>query len=220
VTRLIISRHGQTVWNVQNRIQGQTDVDLDDTGRAQAAVAAAVLAAGPADLLLSSDLRRARDTAGALAALTGLPVEVDTRFREREYGAWEGLTHEQISARWPKEFERWKSGAPVPECGVEDVADVAKRVGAALLDAADRVGPAGTVVVVSHGGAARQGMGAVLGWPGEVIRGVGPLGNCHWAELRGSAVAGWRLHAHNVGPRPELINRPGTLTALTTSDSS
>jgi probable phosphoglycerate mutase len=192
---------------MRNRIQGQTDVELDDTGHAQAAVAAAVLATEHADVLLSSDLRRARATAGALAALTGLPVEVDTRLREREYGAWEGLTHEQISARWPEEFGRWKAGEPVPECGLEDVADVAKRVGSALLDAADRVGQAGTVVVVSHGGAARQGMGAVLGWSGEVVRDVGPLGNCHWAELRGSAAAGWRLHAHNVGPRPGLIIR-------------
>jgi len=205
VTRLIIWRHGQTVWNLHNRIQGQTDVDLDDTGRTQAAAAAAALAAERADVLLSSDLRRARDTAGALAALTGSPVDVDNRLREREYGAWEGLTHEQISARWPEEFLRWKSGGPVPECGLEDMADVAKRVGAALLDAADRVGQTGTVVVVSHGGAARQGMGAVLGWPLEVARSVGPLGNCHWAELRGSATTGWRLYAHNVGPRPGLV---------------
>ncbi len=201
MTRLVIWRHGQTVWNKQNRIQGQTDVDLDDTGRAQAAVAAELLAMEPVDLLLSSDLRRARDTAEALAAVSGLPVEVDNRLREREYGAWEGLTHEQISARWPQEFQRWKAGEPVPECGLEDVADVGKRVGAALLDAADRAGQPGTVVVVTHGGAARQGMGAVLKWPGPVVRDIGPLGNCHWAELRGGASGTWRLHAHNVGPR-------------------
>lgn len=200
MSRLVIWRHGQTVWNLQNRIQGQTDVDLDDTGRSQAAVAAALLAAEPIDLLVSSDLRRAGDTAGALAALTGLPVEVDNRLREREYGEWEGLTHEQIRARWPEQFQRWKAGGPVPECGVEDADEVAKRVGAALMDAVDRARD-GTVVVVSHGGAARQGIGAVLKWPAEVVRDIGPLGNCHWAELRSSASGAWRLYAHNVGPR-------------------
>jgi probable phosphoglycerate mutase len=208
VTRLIIWRHGQTVWNTQNRIQGQTDVDLDDTGRVQAATAAATLAMEPVDLLLSSDLRRARDTASALTAASGLPVEVDNRLREREYGAWEGLTHEQISTRWPHEFHLWKAGEPVPECGLEDVADVAKRVGAALLDAADRVGQMGTVVVVTHGGAARQGMGAVLRWPGEVVRDIGPLGNCHWAELRHGMSGTWRLYAHNVGLRHAGIVGP------------
>ncbi|MGH3647762.1 MAG: histidine phosphatase family protein [Micromonosporaceae bacterium] len=199
MTRLIIWRHGRTIWNLQNRIQGQTDVALDELGREQATTAAALLASENADLLVSSDLSRARDTAGALAALTGLPIGVDNRLRERQYGEWEGLTHEEISARWPAEFERWKGGEPIPECGLENPEDVSKRMGEALLDLVDQVGN-GTLVVVSHGGSARQGMGAVLGWPYHVVRAIGPLGNCHWAELRGGGSA-WRLHAHNVGPR-------------------
>lgn len=199
MTRLIIWRHGRTIWNLQNRIQGQTDVALDETGREQAAAAAELLATENADLLVSSDLRRARGTAGALAALTGLPVGVDARLRERQYGEWEGLTHAEISSQWPTEFERWKHGEPIPECGLENPEDVGKRVGAALLDLVDQAGD-GTLVVVSHGGSARHGMGAVLGWPSAVVRAIGPLGNCHWAELRGGGST-WRLHSHNVGPR-------------------
>ena len=82
MTRLIIWRHGQTSWNLQHRIQGQQDTSLDDTGRAQAAAAAGLLAAEQVDLLISSDLRRARETAETLAAVTGLPVEFDSRLRE------------------------------------------------------------------------------------------------------------------------------------------
>lgn len=200
MTRLIVWRHGQTSWNLQNRIQGQQDTSLDDTGRAQAEAAAQLLAAEHADLLVSSDLRRAQHTATALAALTGLPIALEPRLRERSYGEWEGLTHAQISARWPEEFARWRRGEPVPECGLENPEDVAKRVGAALSDFAEQAGD-GVLVVVSHGGAARQGIGAVLGWPTSVVRAIGPLGNCHWSELRGATGRGWRLQAHNVGPR-------------------
>ena len=199
MTRLIIWRHGQTTWNVENRIQGQQDVPLDDTGRAQAEAAADMLAAERVDLVVSSDLRRARDTAAAFTARTGLPVHTDQRLRERAYGDWEGLTHDEITRRWPEEFARWKRGENVPECRLEDPSDVAKRVREALLDFVDQVGD-GTLLVVCHGGAARQGMGAVLEWPTSVIRAIGPLANCHWSELRRDK-RGWRLSAHNVGPR-------------------
>ncbi|MGH3712586.1 MAG: histidine phosphatase family protein [Micromonosporaceae bacterium] len=216
MTRLIIWRHGQTIWNRQNRIQGQTDVPLDETGQQQASAAAELLATEAVDLLVSSDLGRARETAHALSALNGLPVEIDNRLRERQYGEWEGLTHEEISARWPTEFARWKTGQPIPECGLEDPDDVAKRVGDALLDLVEQAGD-GTLVVVSHGGSARQGMGAVLGWPYHVVRAIGPLANCHWTELRG-ATPYWRLHAHNVGPRP-VAHLPGARRQSTAGTS-
>jgi probable phosphoglycerate mutase len=68
---------------------------------------------------------------------------------------------------------------------------------AALLDVAGRA-PGGTVVVVTHGGAARRGVGALLGWPDRVVSTLGSLVNCHWTELRRGR-AGWRLIAHNIG---------------------
>ena len=89
------------------------------------------------------------------------------------------------------------------------VAGVAKRVGAALSDAADAV-PGGTVVVATHGGAARQGCGHLLGWEHAVLRTIGSLQNCHWTELRHDDARGWHLRAHNVGQ----ISVPATTEAV------
>jgi len=200
VTRLIVWRHGQTVWNQQQRIQGQTDVDLDDVGRQQAAAAAQLLVAKNPDLIVSSDLRRAQDTAQALATLTGLPVDTDSRLRERVYGLWEGLTHPEIEARWPEKFQQWRRGEPVTDVGIESYDDVGKRVSAALADIAERA-QGGTAVVVTHGGAARHGVGAFLGWANTVPHTLGPLANCHWIELRQGRGGAWRMETYNVGPQ-------------------
>jgi probable phosphoglycerate mutase len=89
MTRLIIWRHGNTDWNAANRVQGQTDVPLNDLGREQALAAAPLLAALRPDAIVASDLSRAADTAAALAAPTGLPVRSDQRLRSGT-GCWQG----------------------------------------------------------------------------------------------------------------------------------
>ncbi|MBQ1075507.1 histidine phosphatase family protein [Micromonospora sp. C31] len=205
MTRLIIWRHGNTDWNAASRVQGQTDVPLNDLGREQARSAASMLAGLRPDAIVASDLSRAADTAGALAALTGLPVRTDPRLRERHFGRWQGLALTEAAERYPTEFARWRAGDPDPGAGIETLDDLGKRVGAALSDAADAV-PGGTVVVTTHGGAARQGCGHLLGWQHAVLRTVGPLRNCHWTELRHDDTRGWHLRAHNVG----LIAVPAT----------
>lgn len=198
MTRLIVWRHGNTDWNSANRVQGQTDVPLNDLGREQAGRAAPLLAALRPDALVASDLRRAADTAAALAALTGLPIRTDDRLRERYYGLWQGLTMSEVTARFPAEHARWRAGEPDPGCGVESLDDLGKRVAAALQDAADAT-PGGTVVVATHGGGARQGCGHLLGWGPEVMATIRALQNCHWTELRHDDVRGWHLTAHNAG---------------------
>lgn len=198
MTRLIVWRHGQTSWNAAGRLQGQIDVDLDEVGVAQAAAAAPALAAAEPDAIVSSDLLRTRRTADALAALTGLPVHTDPRLRERNYGDWEGLTHAEMAAGWPAEFEAWRAGDPSPGAGVESQVDVGKRAAEALVAAAE-LAPSGTVVAVTHGGSGRRGVGALLGWPDEVVQGLAALGNCRWVELVAGR-RGWRLAAYNVGP--------------------
>lgn len=198
MTRLIIWRHGNTDWNAADRVQGQSDVPLNELGREQAAAAAPLLAALRPDAIFSSDLRRAADTARALSALTGLPVRTDSRLRERYYGHWQGLTIAEVAERYPVEHARWRAGEPAPGCEIESLEDVGKRVGEALQAAAEAV-PGGTVVVATHGGAARQGCGHLLGWGPEVLRAIGALQNCHWAELRRDPVRGWQLRAYNVG---------------------
>jgi glucosyl-3-phosphoglycerate phosphatase len=198
MTRLVVWRHGRTEWNASDRTQGHADVDLDDAGAEQAVAAAPRLAAYAPTLIVSSDLRRAARTADALAAITGLAVERDPRLRERYFGPWQGLTQDEIRQRFPNEFVGWSTASVVGDLDIETVDDLAKRVGAAFRDAADRAGPTGTAVVVTHGGSARVGCGTLLGWPQETWHTLGGLDNCHHTVLRHSAVRGWQLAAHNL----------------------
>lgn len=195
--RLIVWRHGNTEWNATDRIQGQTDVPLNDLGHRQAAAAARKLAELAPTHIISSDLRRAADTAAALAALTDLPVRADPRLRERHYGQWQGLGLREVADRFPDAYLRWRSGRPVDDFGVESNEDLAKRAREALLDAGAL---SGTVVVACHGGTAKQGIVELLNWPAEVWRGLEGLANCHWASLRhDDRRTAWRLTAYNVG---------------------
>jgi probable phosphoglycerate mutase len=199
VTRLIVWRHGNTDWNAGHRVQGQTDVPLNDLGHQQAAEAAELLVKFRPDAIVASDLRRAADTAAALAALTGLSVTHDERLRERYFGAWQGLTMAEVAASRPAEHARWTAGADVIGEDIETLDDLGKRVADALRDAAGRVRPGGTVVVATHGAAARQGVGHLLGWPTEQLRTLRALQNCHWVELTHDVTRGWQVAAYNVG---------------------
>jgi probable phosphoglycerate mutase len=196
--RVVCLRHGQTLWNVERRFQGHTDIPLDETGVAQAARAAGLLAYLRPDVIVSSDLQRALHTARALGGVTGLDVAVDKDLRERGGGEWEGLTREQISTGWPREFAAWE--AP----GGEEVADVAERVSAAVRRWAARLEPDGLLVVVSHGAAIRLGVAKLMGLPQEHWPALGGLGNCSWSVLE-EGRKGWRLMEHNAGTLPEPV---------------
>lgn len=201
MSTLILWRHGNTDWNAQRRIQGHADVPLNALGQAQAASTATVLAARRPDVIVCSDLRRCTGTAAPLAELTGLPVRLDARLRERCYGEWEGLTLVEIAQRWPESYRRKAEGADAADLGhgIESPADVMKRAGEALREVAEAVGAAGTAVVVTHGGTSRYGIFELLGWPAERLRSVAALVNCHFSELRHTPDRGWILYAHNLG---------------------
>ena len=113
-------RHGQTMWNVERRFQGQTDIPLDETGEAQAEYAARRLATLRPDAIFSSDLIRAASTAAPLARLTGVSVTLDKELRERFGGDWEGLNDEEISARYPAERATWNPPNGEPTAAVAD----------------------------------------------------------------------------------------------------
>jgi broad specificity phosphatase PhoE len=211
VPRLLVWRHGRTEWNASGRFQGQLDPPLDDEGRAQAARTARHLAAalrGEKTVLVSSDLQRAVDTAGALAPLLGVPVQIDERLREHGLGSWEGLTRAEVADQHPDQYEDWLAGRPVPGRGGEAQADVAARALAAVAD----LPPATTAVLVTHGGTAGRLVETLLGLGSQQRRVFGPLGNCHWSELSFQAT-GWRLMRHNVSvPAPGQLEggrRPG-----------
>jgi probable phosphoglycerate mutase len=197
--RLIVWRHGNTDWNAGGRVQGQADVPLNEVGHRQAADAAELLRPLRPTAIVASDLRRAVDTAVALARLTGLPVRCDRRLRERHFGAWQGMLMTDVAQTRPDEYARWRAGADLVGGGVETLDDLGKRVAEALDAAAELMPAGGTVVVATHGGAARQGIGHLLGWPREVVRTLRALQNCHWVEVTHDDARGWQLAAYNVG---------------------
>lgn len=199
MTRLIVWRHGNTDWNAGQRVQGQSDVSLNQLGRQQAVDAAALLVRFKPDAIVASDLRRASDTAAALAAVTELPVSYDLRLRERYFGLWEGLLMTEVAEQRPEEYARWKAGEDVIGGDVETLDDLGKRMSEALRDAATLAPVGGTVVVATHGAAARSGVGHLLGWPREQLRTWRALQNCHWVELTHDGSRGWQLAAYNVG---------------------
>jgi probable phosphoglycerate mutase len=149
-TRLCIVRHGETDWNAQRRIQGQTDIPLNDTGRQQALAAAQGLADLPFAAIYSSDLQRAHDTATAAAELLKLPVQSEPGLRERHYGEFQGLTQDDIKAR--ADFDRYITRDTSFAFGNgESLAIFAERIKSTLNDLAQRhIGE--NVLVFAHGG--------------------------------------------------------------------
>jgi probable phosphoglycerate mutase len=200
----VLWRHGQTTWNAERRFQGQSDIPLDATGQAQAQRAARLLAGLRPDMIVSSDLSRAANTAAPLARLTGLDVILDKDLRERHGGQWEGLTDTEIRARYPAEHATWNPPDGEPTLVVADRVAVALRRIAAAVSDDTRTGGAGLAVVVSHGAALRLGASRLLGLPEEVFGALGPLSNCSWSVV-GQRRDRWRLLEHNAGTLPEPI---------------
>ena len=155
-TRIIAVRHGETAWNVDTRIQGQLDIDLNARGRWQAERVADALADESIDAIYASDLLRAKTTAQAIAARTvstrANEVRLHPGLRERGFGIFEGLTYAQISSDWPDESRRWRQREPdfAPEGG-ETLLRLRKRV-ADTLDALASQHLGEQIVLVAHGG--------------------------------------------------------------------
>ena len=201
--RLVLWRHGQTDWNVTSRFQGQADIPLNPTGRAQAREAAAVLATLEPSALWASDLERTRDTAAALTALTGLPARLDKRLREVHVGEWEGLRGTEVGASDPEAYAALRRGEDVRRSATgETVSEVGERVAEALTEIAEAAADDATVVVTTHGLAGRAGMCRLLGLPFAHWRTFGSLENCAWAVLQRHHDGGyWRVAEYDVvGP--------------------
>ena len=127
--RIVLWRHGQTAWNMEGRLQGQTDVPLDEVGREQAQTMARLLAALEPSVIVSSDLSRAMDTARALADLVKLDVVLDEGLRETFVGTWQGLTDAEIRDRFPDEYAAWRADHHHRRGGGEIESEVADRAG-------------------------------------------------------------------------------------------
>jgi broad specificity phosphatase PhoE len=152
VTTLLLVRHGETDWNRDGRWQGHSDTQLNELGRDQARRVAAEL--DGADVLYTSDLARARETAEIIAAALELEVRTDPRLRERSFGAWEGLTAPEIEERFADDLARWRVGEGAGATDAEPFDAFAQRV-RGFLDEALARHPGETVLVVAHGGTIR-----------------------------------------------------------------
>jgi probable phosphoglycerate mutase len=151
-TRIIAIRHGQTAWNAETRMQGQLDTALDSLGRWQALQLAQALAHEPIDLIVSSDLSRAMQTAAPLADARGLRVQAERGLRERCFGVFEGFTYADIARHWPDETLRWRArdAAFAPPRGESLVGFFERCLSVAERLAGEYAGRA--VVWVTHGG--------------------------------------------------------------------
>ena len=168
---VFFARHGETDWNAAGRWQGQTDVPLNDVGRAQAKALGERLRAEGIRAIASSDLSRARETAEIVARELGLgPVTLEHAFRERAYGIFEGLTREECMTRYPEEWKPLRGRSLARRLpGVEPLESVAGRMLLGLRRAAERMEhPA---LIVSHGRAIRSLVSLVTGKP------VAPIAN-------------------------------------------
>lgn len=151
MTELILVRHGETAWNRERRMQGQTDTALSDIGRAQAAALGLRMKEAHIDALYSSDLSRAYDTAAAVAVHTGHEIRKEPLLRERTFGIFEGLTYDEMGGRYPEAHARFLSRDPdyaVP--GGESAREFYERSLDCLTDIA-RSHAGEIVMVVTHG---------------------------------------------------------------------
>lgn len=211
IRRLVLLRHGQTEYNAGSRMQGQLDTELSELGRVQAVAAAEVLAKRQPLLIVSSDLRRAYDTAVVLGERTGVEVDVDARLRETHLGDWQGLTHSEVDALAPGARQAWRDDARWAPHHGESRVDVARRSLPVVAELAGGLPEWGDeesdrpVVLVAHGGLIAALTAALLGIPVDNWPILGGMGNASWVQLSGySAPAAsfddirWRLDVWNA----------------------
>ncbi|WP_156686000.1 glucosyl-3-phosphoglycerate phosphatase [Mycobacterium sp. Marseille-P9652] len=213
VRRLVMLRHGQTDFNLGSRMQGQLDTELSELGRAQAVAAAEALGKLQPLLIVSSDLRRAYDTAIKLGERTGLKVWVDDRLRETHLGDWQGLTHADIDGEAPGARLAWRDDARWAPHGGESRVDVAARSLPLISELVSRDAewghpnhPDRPVVLVAHGGLIAALSAALLKLPVDNWPVLGGLGNASWVQLSGHSHEGggdfegirWRLDVWNA----------------------
>ena len=202
--RIVLWRHGQTDWNIENRFQGHTDIPLNAVGHFQAEHASKILLGMNPLKIVSSDLTRTQQTAGALSRLTKLEIITHSGLRETHGGQWEGRTGSENRESDEKNFLGWLHGEDIPAGGTgERRSEVASRARSVIEDEMAR--SQGTVIFVTHGGTARCVLGSMLGLPFERWGSLGGLANASWSVVEKNSIGAWSLTEHNAGSIPEPI---------------
>ncbi len=165
--RLLLVRHGESEWNRASRYAGQRDVPLSELGQAQAVRLAERLHDEPLDAICTSPLRRAHDTAAAIASRKRMPVMIEPRLMEINHGLWEGLGAQEVERRFPGQYALWRmepQRAIMPEG--ESLAALARRAAEALSDLLSAF-PRGKIAICSHDAVLRVLLLQALGLPLE-----------------------------------------------------
>ena len=182
MTTILLARHGETDWNRDGRFQGHADPALNQLGRRQARELGLRLRGERIDAIWSSDLGRAKQTAFYVASQVGGIVRLSGELREMDVGSWSGFTREEIAARWPEEYERWReTGRGWPDG--EDFDAMQARIVEAILGVAT-AHPDQQVLVVTHGGPMRALHAHAVGLTlpeHRQLRGV--VGNCEVVRI-------------------------------------
>lgn len=166
VTTVVVIRHGETTWGAVGRYAGREDVELTDRGREQAAAVAERVAPLHPDVVLSSPLRRCRDTAAVISARVP-DVQLREELSDGTLGEWTGHTAEQIGQRWPEQFAAWRSNADARPPGGESFTEIRTRVSRLLTDVLNE--HAGRVVVlVTHSATTKMLLAQALDVPSDV----------------------------------------------------
>ena len=182
MTTILLARHGETDWNRDGRFQGHADPALNELGRRQARELGLRLRGEQIGAIWSSDLGRAKQTAFYVASQVNSVVRLSGELREMDVGSWSGFTREEIAARWPEEYERWReTGRGWPDG--EDFDAMQARVVEAILGVAT-AHPDDHVLVVTHGGPMRAIHAHAVGMTlpeHRQLRGV--VGNCEVVRI-------------------------------------
>jgi len=171
MSRFFLVRHGATEWNAQGRIQGQSDPSLNETGERQARRLGLRLASVPFVEARCSDLRRCRETAaGILPGRNDVRLQEMPELREKNFGAWEGLTFREVETRYPDPYRNWLMAADpsfAPPGGESDLqlCSRAETVVDRLRESPTDDG--GNLLVVTHGGMLRALIACLLGLPAQ-----------------------------------------------------
>lgn len=212
--RITFVRHGESLANHAQRFQGQGDSPLSELGHTQARALAKRLACHAFDLVVSSDLARAVDTARAL----GVPFERDPALREFDVGAWEGLTRAEVSTRFAAELARLDAGEEVAFGGGESYPSFCARVDGAVERLRAALQPGQRALVVCHGGVIGALFAGVLGLRGRRDVPIGRVFNSALSELSFSPDGRARmlvyndsLHLAELGMFPHAADMAGAI---------
>lgn len=198
--RLVLVRHGESVYNGEARIQGQRCAGLSELGHAQAKLTALTLAdAYPRARLVTSDLQRTLETTAPLEAALGRRAAPDPRIRERSFGRWEGSLRTEVIAAEPERWRRWLEGEDViSEVGGESSDELADRVVPVYHELLAAMVDGEVTIAVTHGGPIWHGLHRLLALPRPTLGGVG---NCAVTVLDASddgyvSLSSWNELAH------------------------